>query len=135
RADRGSPVSMLFFYRQRPRPMIPGNLFSNIDSDHPAADVPGMISVVLDARGRLREFSALPIPIEKHDARAPEWSALLSEAGLTSAQLLSGMSAVMPPLAYDLRQDWQATESGKTTVITAAAYNGKVVYFRTALSG
>jgi hypothetical protein len=135
RADRGSPDSMLFFYRQSPRPMIPGNLFSNIDSDHPAADVPGMISVVLDARGRLREFSALPTLVEKHDIQAPEWSALLSEAGLASAQLSSGMSAEIPPLAYDLRQDWQATESGKTTVITAAAYNGKVVYFRTVLSG
>jgi serine/threonine-protein kinase len=135
RADRGSPDSILFFYRQSPRPMIPGNLFSDIDSNHPAEDVPGMISVVLDARGRLREFSALPTPVEKHDAQAPEWSALLLEAGLSSAQLASEFSAVIPPLAYDLRQDWQAIESGKTTVITAAAYNGKVVYFRTALSG
>jgi serine/threonine-protein kinase len=135
RADRGSPDSMLFFYRQSPRPMIPGNLFSNIDRNHPAADVPGMISVVLDARGRLREFSALPVPVEKHDVQVPEWSALLSEAGLSSAQLSSGMSAVIPPFAYDRRQDWQAIESGKTTLITAAAYNGKVVYFRTALSG
>ena len=57
------------------------------------------------------------------------------EPGLSSAQLASEFSAVIPPLAYDLRQDWQAIESGKTTVITAAAYNGKVVYFRTALSG
>jgi len=134
-ADRGSPDSILFFYRQSPRPMIPRNLFSDVDSNHPAADVPGMISVVLDARGRLREFSALPMPGEKHDVQTPQWSVLLSEAGLGSAQLSTGISAVIPPLAYDLRQDWQATEWGKTTVITAAAYNGKVVYFRTSLSG
>ena len=128
--SRGSPESMHFVYRQSPRPMIPQNYFSQIDSTDPPANVPGMIRVVLEARGRLREFSVLPVPNEKHDATPSDWSVLLSEAGLGSAQLAAQDAAVVPPTAFDARQDWQATDSGQTIAITAAMFNGKAVYFR-----
>jgi len=127
--SRGSPDSVRFFYRQSPRPMIPNNLFASVDSNHPASDVPGMVSVVLDSRGRLREFSAVPMPAEQHEVRAPEWSVLLSEAGFSSAEVSPDRGAVVPPVAFDMRQDWHTTESATTTEITASAYNGRVVYF------
>ena len=129
---RGSPDGMHFIYRQSPQPMIPQNTFTLIDRNDPAAKLPGMITVVLDARGRLREFSAVPVPAERHDRPPPDWSVLLSEAGVGTAQLTAQDANVLPPTAFDVRQDWQGSDSGQTTTITAAAYNGKPVYFRVA---
>ena len=134
RLSRGSPDSVLFVYRQSPRPMNPRALYSDIDVNDPAMDVPGMITVVLDARGRLRGFSVVPAAVTKQEARAPDWAALLSEAGFLSSQV-SEKDATVVPTAFDVRQDWQAIESGQTTSITAAAYNGKVVYFRASPPG
>jgi hypothetical protein len=129
--SRGSPDGMHFIYRQSPRPMFPQNQFTMIERNEPAGDVPGMVTVVLDAAGRLREFSAVPIPAEKHGA-APDWSVLLSEAGVGTAQLAEQHDTVLPPTAFDARQDWQSSDSGRAIHITAAAYNGKPVYFRAA---
>jgi len=135
RLSRGSPDSVVFVYRQSPRPMNPRELYSDVDTNDPAMDVPGMITVVLDARGRLREFSAVPATVAMQGVAEPDWAGLLSEAGFQSAQVSMKDGNVVPPTAFDVRQDWQATESGQTTSITAAAYNGKVVYFRGAPPG
>jgi len=127
---RGSPDSLLFVYRQSPHPMNPRALYSDIDATDPPMDVPGMITVVLDERGRFRGFSAVPATVTSQETRAPDWAALLSEAGFPTAQVSEQDGTVVPPTAFDVRQDWQATESGQTISITAAAYKGKVVYFR-----
>jgi serine/threonine protein kinase len=129
--SRGSPDGMHFIYRQSPRPMIPQNQFTLIDRNDPAADVPGMVTVVLDAAGRLREFSEVPIPAEKQ-GQVLDWSVLLSEAGVGVAQLAEQDAKVLPPTAFDARQDWQSSDAGRTLNITAAAYKGKPVYFRAA---
>ncbi len=130
--SRGSPDGMHFVYRQSPRPMIPQNQFTLIDRSDPAPNVPGMVTVVLDAAGRLREFSEVPVPAERHGLPVPDWSVLLSEAGVGTAQLAAPDAKVLPPTAFDARQDWQASDSGQTITIAAAAYNGKPVYFRAA---
>src|SRR5262249_54295081 len=121
-----------FVYRQSPQPMNPRELYSDVDTNDPAMDVPGMITVVLDARGLLREFSALPLGVANQRVVVPDWSALLSDAGFPIAQESEQDGSVLPPTAFDVRKDWQALESGQTISITAAAYNGKVVYFRAA---
>jgi serine/threonine-protein kinase len=132
--SRESPAREQFFYRQSSEPMVPGNLFSEVDISHPAADVPGMISVVLDGRGRLREFSAVPSAVTTHAVREPDWSSLLAEAGIAGAEATTENGSMLPPVPFDVRRDWRATESGQTSAITAAAYNGRVVYFRAASS-
>jgi len=129
--NRGSPDGMHFIYRQSPRFLVPQNQFTMIERNDPAADVPGMVTVVLDAAGRLREFSEVPVPDEKHGT-PPDWSVLLSEAGVGAEQLTEQDANVLPPMAFDARQDWQSSDSGRAINITAAAYNGKPVYFRAA---
>jgi len=135
RLSRGSPDSLHFVYRQSPRPMNPRELYSEIDTNDPAMDVPGMITVVLDARGQLRGFSVVPAAVTKPDAPTPDWAALLSDAGFPAAEESAQDASVVPPTAFDVRKDWQATESGQTISITTAACNGKVVYFRAAPAG
>ena len=132
---RGSPDALHFVYRQSQQPMNPREIYSDIDTDDPAMDVPGMIIVVLDARGRLREFSAVPAAVAKQGIVATDWAALLSDAGFPTAQESAQNGSVVPPTAFDVRKDWQAPESGQTTSITGAAYNGRVVYFRAVPAG
>ena len=132
---RGSPEAMRFVYRQSPRPMIPQNYYAGVQKDDPAANVPGMLMVILDARGRLREFSAVPAPSGKHQNAAPDWTVFLSEAGVGSAEASAPNPSVVPSTAFDARQDWQGTEAGQLVSLTAASYDGKPVYFRQSPSG
>ncbi|HEV2386866.1 MAG TPA: serine/threonine-protein kinase [Candidatus Acidoferrales bacterium] len=128
---RGSPEGMHFVYRQSPRPMIPKDYFGLVDTNDPPADVPGMIEVVLDARGRLREFSAVPVSADNHGP-PPDWAVALSQASVGSPQIAPPNALVVPPTAYETRQDWRASDAGRTVAITAAAYGGRLVYFRAA---
>lgn len=129
RISRGSPESVHLVFRQSPRPMIPQNYESWLESTDPPADIPGMITVVLNARGQLREFSVVPGASEKH-AAPTDWPALLAEHGIVSPQPVPLDLAIVPPTAYDARQDWQATQAEETVMVTAASYDGKAVYLR-----
>ena len=127
---RGSPQALRFVYRQSPRPMLPRDFYADIQMNDPPADVPGMLTVVLDARGRLREFSAVPAPSGKHESVASDWSVFLAEAGIASAEVSAPIPTIVPSSPFDARQDWQAYEAGQLVALTAASYSGKPVYFR-----
>jgi hypothetical protein len=129
---RGSPEAIRFVYRRSSQFMIPRNLFSEIDGDDPPNDLPGMLRVVLDSRGRLREFTAVPVPAGGQSVPSPDWSVLLAEAELSSLQAVEPNADVLPPMAFDMRQDWQASEAGQNFAVTAASYKGKPVFFRAA---
>lgn len=132
RLPRGSPEGIRFVYRRSPQLMIPRNLDSEVESTDPPSDVPGMLRVVLDARGRLREFNAVPVAGNEQSSSSPDWPALLAEAGLPSAQTVGPDPNVLPSSPFDGRGDWQGSESGQTFAITAASYQGKPVFFRAA---
>ena len=132
RLPRGSPEGIRFVYRRSPQLMIPRNLDSEVESTDPPGDVPGMLRVVLDARGRLREFNAVPVTGNEQSSQSPDWSALLVEAGLPSAQTVGPDPEVLPSSPFDSRQDWQGSENGQTFAITAASFKGKAVFFRAA---
>lgn len=128
--SRGSPEGIRFVYRRSPQLMIPRNIDSEISGNDPPNDLPGMLRVVLDARGRLREFIALPVPGIDKSAPPPDWSGLLSEAGFPSAQMVGPDPDVLPSSPFDGRQDWHGSEDGNTFAITAASYKGRPVFFR-----
>jgi serine/threonine-protein kinase len=129
---RGSPEGIRFVYRRSPQLMIPRNLDSEVESTDPPGDVPGMLRVVLDARGRLREFNAVPVTGNEQSLPSPDWLALLVEAGFPSAQTVGPDPQVLPSSPFDSRQDWQGSENGQTFGITAASYKGRPVFFRAA---
>jgi hypothetical protein len=129
---RGSAEGIRFVYRRSPQLMIPRNLDSEVESTDPPSDLPGMLRVVLDARGRLREFDAVPVAGNEQSSSPPDWSALLVEAGFPSAQTVGPDPNVLPSSPFDGRRDWQASETGQTFAITAASYQGRPVFFRAA---
>src|SRR5260370_12607967 len=129
---RGSPEGIRFVTRRSPQLMIPRDMLSEINSTDPSGDLPGMLRVALDARGRLREFRAVPDPAHEESSPAPDWPRLLVEAGFPSAQTVAPDPEVLPTSPFDIRQDWQGSDEGQTFAITAASYKGKAVFFKAA---
>ena len=136
-ADRPAPV--LFWYRQSPREMRPYGFFSSggagrVTDFDPPQNVVGMMLAVVDMRGRLVHFEAVPpqrdAPIS--EVRAVDWSALFSAAGLDSASFHS-VAPEWTPLAWsDTRAAWSGFFPGRENIpvrIEAASYRGMPIYF------
>src|SRR5258707_14179837 len=101
-ADRPAPV--VFWYRQSPREMLPQGFFSSGGSGRvtpfdPSMDVVGMVNLVVDMRGRLVHFEAVPPQRDPPASEVPAagWSALFSAAGLGSAAFFLAAPACAPP--------------------------------------
>jgi hypothetical protein len=122
-----------FVYRESPVLLVPTNIFGMVLYSDPPAVVPGMVDVNLDPEGRLLRLCVVPGTREPPSSPepAPDWSALLERAGL-HAEALSPVAPVRtPPMAYDVWAEWEMRTRGSDmpTRITAAAFDGKPVYF------
>src|SRR5687767_6634282 len=78
----GQPAVIYFWHRSSPRYLEPWYDVLVL-LDDPPNDVAGMTKVVLDVRGRLLEFQAVPPQIKDKAAQQSEvdWATLFSEAG------------------------------------------------------
>src|SRR5260370_11749771 len=136
-ADRPAPV--VFWYRQSPREMLPQGFFSSGGSGRvtpfdPSMDVVGMVNLVVDMRGRLVHFEALPPQRDPpaSEVSAAGWSAVLSAGGLDSTFFhLAGPE--WAALAWgDARAAWTGFFPGHEDIpvrIEAASYRGRPIYF------
>lgn len=136
RLAAGQPLAIHFWYRQSPRALETMRLGAVTERD-PPLDVAGMASVVLDPRGRLVEFTAVPpqteAPANGEGAAAPDWSAAFAAAGLEPAAFTAAEPRWTPPTFADQRAAWTGTYADHPDVpirIEAAAYRGRPVYFR-----
>jgi membrane protein CcdC involved in cytochrome C biogenesis len=145
-ADRPSP--MLFWYRQSPREMVATNFFGSdgageVNTSEPQTDLAGMMTVMLDLRGRLILFKRVP-PQHQETPASPEappsapaqtdWSPLFTAAGMPQASYVSATPEWTPLLFADARAAWTRPLKDPPEVterIEAAAYQGKPVYFAT----
>ncbi|MGH9365382.1 MAG: serine/threonine-protein kinase, partial [Thermoanaerobaculia bacterium] len=128
------PHPWWFRYRQSPRAMVPTNGGALVQSLDPPFEISGMVSVTLDARGRLVQLRAVPSQID--DAKGPwpdpDWETLFREAGLDSKRFTPSSPKWLPPEAFDARAEWDGSFASHPDVpihVTAAAYHGKPVYF------
>jgi serine/threonine-protein kinase len=131
--EKGQPSIISFWYRQSPRYLetLSGSFVTQSD---PPEQVTNMASVVLDTKGRLIRFNAIPSQVEQpaDQASAPDWSALFAEAGLDPAGFASTASTWIPPVAYDTRAAWEGFYPDRPDVairVEAAAFRGRPVYF------
>jgi hypothetical protein len=135
-SDRPAPI--LFWYRQSPRDMQPLQFFNStgaglVSLSDPYPRVTGMITVVLDERGRLILFERIPPQLDTPTASAPpDWSLLFTAAGVNPASYVSVAPEWTPLLFADARAAWTrqiADPPNVTERIEAAAYRGKPVFF------
>jgi serine/threonine-protein kinase len=132
---RESPFSPFeFAYRQSPTRLVAENRDAMVLREDPPADVPGMAAVVLDPRGPLRSFLAVPPQVEgrRPEWGEPDWSVLFQEAGLDPSMFQRREPAWAAPVDSDRKAAWEGVHPAQPNVplrIEAASYHGRPVWF------
>lgn len=139
RLETGQPLAYSFWYRQSPSPLAPHSFTGNrgeVFLEDPPASIEGMASVLMDTRGRIVEFKAVPAAVPKGSAApaAEAWDRkLFSAAGLNQTRFRPAEPAWTPPLFADQQFAWTGTYADHPDLgirIEAAAARGRPVYFR-----
>lgn len=130
--ETGQPLGYYFWYRQSPRPMPPGSI--KVTQSNPPVDASGMAKVILDMRGRLVEFYAVPPQVDTSPSTIqPDWSAAFAQAGLDIANFKQVESVWVPPTYADARVAWEGAYADHADIairVEAASYRGRLVYFQ-----
>ncbi|MGA9768249.1 MAG: serine/threonine-protein kinase [Blastocatellia bacterium] len=130
--ETGQPLLYFFWYRQSPRPMPPS--FRQVTLEDPPMETSGMAKVILDMRGRLVEFYAIPPQIDTTALTAqPDWSAAFAQARLDIARFAQVESVWIPPTYADARMAWEGAYADHPDIpirVEAASYRGRLVYFQ-----
>ena len=94
-----------------------------------------MVNVMLDLKGRLHFLHAVPARLHHEDspASAPDWPALLREAGFDATRFTAATPDWVPPVFGDARAAWTGTYPDRPDIpirVEAAAWRGQPVYFQ-----
>jgi len=130
---RAPLLPLSFFYRQGPQRLVSGHRDGMVRRDDPPLDVPGMSEVVLDPRGRLMAFIAVPPRMEPPRVwPEPDWRPLFQEAGIDPAAFQPATPQWRSPVDSDRKAAWEGFYPGEPAIpvrIEAAAYHGAPVWF------
>jgi hypothetical protein len=132
---RGEPSAIRFWYRESPRYLVPHRITEFFPSEQdPPLTVPGMVSVELDSRGRLRRLQAVPVPGETaENAGEVEWAPLLAAAGLEPGGLSPARPEWPPSTGADRTLAWKGNYPSASDIpirVEAASFAGRPVSFR-----
>jgi serine/threonine-protein kinase len=136
---RARPLPLQFWYRQSPYPLTGFEFHDDlltpgiVDTGDPPPILSGMISLQLDAQGRLLYFERIPdqkLPPAAGNP-APDWSPLFVAAALDQTQFQSTESVWTWLATSDTRVAWTGTWPGgsRPLRVEAAALRGKPVAF------
>ena len=134
--EAGRPPGLKFWYRTQPAGTRASQHVERSDfrKDDPPLDVSGMTLVVLDTKGRLLEFRAVPPQmVPNGPGAATDWRTLVTETGLQMAALRPAEPGWVPEHFADSQVAWTGAfpELPKIPIrIEAAAYRGKPTSFR-----
>ena len=133
-----------FWFRQSPKYLSTSDLYyqggtepslGRVTDTAPPWDTSGMAGVELDHRGFLRKFHAVP-PTNNQtgvSSSEPDWFEMFSteRIGFDLSKLSACDPIATPLTAFDQRRSWSGQVLGDDPRIhvTAAAFNGKTVYF------
>ncbi len=128
----GAPVYMT--YRQSPSPLVPQNSRWRVNAQDPPMDVPGMVTVALDASQRLWAFQAVPPRLDSLAGapNGPSWDELFTAAQLDRGRFTEVPPRSVPPFAFDSRAEWVGPAPWAADVplqVSAAAWRGRPVSF------
>jgi serine/threonine-protein kinase len=128
----GNPSAVLFWHRSSPRPLQP-TVQSQVTIADPPSTETDMRTVILDPRGRLREFRSVPPQRDAGaDSTSPPWDAVFTAAGLERAAFAPSAPEWTPRDYADVRAAWEGPlgDPDSTRVrVEAGAYRGKIVSF------
>jgi serine/threonine-protein kinase len=129
----GSPSAAMLWYRSSMREMVPLVPMTVKPNDPPMNDS-GMRMAIVDMRGRLQEFHAVPAQFDPDPTPppAPRWEALFTAAGLSMADFRTVVPQWNPRDFADTRAAWEGTlpdGAHHPVRVEAAAYRGRPVSF------
>ncbi len=144
----GRPSLLQYWYRQSPDTLSADEFHDNmltpgiVSETDPPTVLSGMISVHLDAKGRLTYFQAIPaqkLDTNKQIPNAPtpaavapfDWNTLFSAAGLDAAKFQPAQPMWNSLADSDARAAWTGVWPGTTRPlrVEAASFQGKPVFF------
>ena len=125
---------LLFRFRQSPLRLTTLDWAGVPAVDDPPPTISGMVTVTLDAAGRLQALEAVPPQLEKSPVppTKPDWPALFADAGLDFKGFSEASPQWLPPQPFDARGEWTGALPWARDIpvrVSAAAYGGKPVYF------
>jgi hypothetical protein len=129
--SRGRPSALQFWYRTSPRPLAGTGFDFGASLDDPPLTVSGMTTLVVDGKGRLVAFDAVP-PQQDTDTSKPsepDWNALFQAADLPRDRFAPVTPQWTPQTYADTRAAWSGPlpESPDIRVrLEAAAYRGRI---------
>jgi len=133
----GQPPGVTFWYRQSPSSLSTDSFLAGgaVNLNDPPARVAGMVNVMLDLKGRLHFLQAVPARLQDPDApvQAPDWPALLREAGFDATKFTAATPTWVPPVFGDARAAWTGVYPDRPDIpirVEAAAWRGQPVYFQ-----
>ncbi|MBK8232148.1 MAG: serine/threonine protein kinase [Candidatus Eisenbacteria bacterium] len=146
RLETGQPLTYFFWYRESPQPFAPGDWQGRpyIRFNSPGMTHEGMRSVILDLRGRLVEYRAIPAISDQAatdsvgvapGTRAADWAPLIRASGLDPARLEATAPRWIPPAHCDVRAAWSGVFADHPDLplrVEAGSLAAVPVYFRIA---
>jgi len=132
--DGTAPI-LDFWYRTSPRPLEPWTPDWRPQVNDPPLEVPGMVTVMVDDRGRLLNFTAVPPPADPSEPPGSpvDWNPLFQAAGLSRADFSEVAPQRTPPVYAEQRAAWEGPMPQRADVklrIEAASYRGRPVAFK-----
>lgn len=137
------PGLIRFWYRESPRPIVPAltldlpaSMFAQPRPENPPMRHAGEMLVVLDGKGRTREYRALTAPMDdprETRGEAFDWKPLLTSAGFSPEELTPDVVRYHPPVVVDGRRAWRGVypENPEVPVrIEAGTREDQPVFFR-----
>jgi predicted Ser/Thr protein kinase len=133
----GQPPGVTFWYRESPVSLTTPNILlgGRVTLFDPWPRAPGMVQVMLDLKGRLHYLMVVPPRVygAPAGATAPDWGALLREAGFDAARFTSVAPRWVPPVFADARAAWTGVYPDRPDIairVEAAGVEGRPVYFQ-----
>ncbi len=133
------PTAVGYWYRQSPEPLVSWEFLDQnlvpgiVEETHPPSIRSGMLRMRLDQQGRLIFLEAIPPQVETAPKQPtpPDWSALMSAAGLDASKLQAAEPNWTSLAASDTRAAWTGTWPGTKWPlrVEAAALHGMPVFF------
>ncbi len=131
----GTAPLLDFWYRTSPRPLSPWSPEWMPQREDPPLGASGMITVVVDDRGRLVEFASMPPQLDRSAAPAAlfDWGPMFQAAGLNVAQFSPAAPQWTPRTYADERVAWEGPMPQRATIklrVEAASYRGRPIAFK-----
>ena len=132
----GDARVLRFWYRTSPRPLVPVSISWTPQVNDPPLAVSGMVTVVVDERGRLVELVSMPPQLDTSEpgGAAVDWRKLFDAAGLPLSDFTEVAPQWTPRVYADQRIAWEGPMPGANADVKlrveAAAYRGRSVSFQ-----